>query len=323
MMFNTPTILAFGLTFVLAIVAYYFYSLKQELLARLLHGGQEFDKLQKQMQNLSNDHEKVLNRQNEKNLGKNKTHKTSVSDSDKYKLLVEQNLKTVEQLNKDIERFKNTEEHLRLQVQSLTEQLKGSEQERIELQKQSRNVQAQAQAQDRQAARIDRQAARIDRQVARSKPEDSDKITSKLESQLKILDKEKQDLADSLSEKRRELKKYQHLFEKFNPKEFSKYKRQHQNYAHLYNSMKGLKEMAEERSANFELASRALSTWILAEKEIKPSSEQLGALVTQALESIGVAMVQDAFTAMHLQNAASPSLSPSPVAIEQGAGQAN
>lgn len=303
MMFNTPTILAFGLTFVLAIVAYYFYSLKQELLARLLHGGQEFDKLQKQMQKLSNDHEKVLSRQSEKNLSKNKTHKAGVAEGDKYKQLIEQNQKTLEQHNKDMERFKNTEEHLRLQVQSLTEQLKSSEQERVELQKQSRSAQVQAQ----------------DRHATRSKVEDSDKLTSKLESQLKILDKEKQDLADSLSEKRRELKKYQHLFEKFNPKEFSKYKRQHQNYAHLYNSMKGLKEMAEERSANFELASRALSTWILAEKEIKPSSEQLGALVTQALESIGVAMVQDAFTAMHLQNAPSPS----PVSIEQGAGQAN
>lgn len=124
MMFNTPTILAFGLTFVLAIVAYYFYSLKQELLARLLHGGQEFDKLQKQMQKLSNDHEKVLSRQSEKNLSKNKTHKAGVADGDKYKLLMEQNQKTVEQHNKDMERFKNTEEHLRLQVQSLTEQLK-------------------------------------------------------------------------------------------------------------------------------------------------------------------------------------------------------
>jgi chromosome segregation ATPase len=64
----------------------------------------------------------------------------------------------------------------------------------------------------------------------------------------------------------------------------------------LFAQMRGLKEMVEERSHNWEIALRKLSTWILAERrapEAAKPPEAIGPLVGQALAAIGAQLIDD------------------------------
>jgi chromosome segregation ATPase len=78
-----------------------------------------------------------------------------------------------------------------------------------------------------------------------------------------------------------------------------KVKRRNAHLERLYQSMRGLKLMAEERSANFEHALKDLSSWTLSQKSNLPAGKikelPMGELVGGALESIGKAMVEAEF----------------------------
>lgn len=76
-------------------------------------------------------------------------------------------------------------------------------------------------------------------------------------------------------------------------------KARHAKLETLYKSMKGLKELTEERNQNWEKALRLLAQATLSSSTNPANSEQtesLGTLVTSALERIGVQLIIDEHT---------------------------
>ena len=75
------------------------------------------------------------------------------------------------------------------------------------------------------------------------------------------------------------------------------------NSSFLYKGMRGLKEMAEERNRNLEVAVRTLSGWVLKQKNIEfdeDSTSPIGPILGEALESIGSSLIEEE-TAVDLQ----------------------
>lgn len=77
------------------------------------------------------------------------------------------------------------------------------------------------------------------------------------------------------------------------PLELKRFKRKVAQYERLYASMKGLRELSEERNRNWEVALTKLSAWILEEKGIVPVPTAIGPLVGTALQSIGAQLITD------------------------------
>lgn len=77
--------------------------------------------------------------------------------------------------------------------------------------------------------------------------------------------------------------------------QIKKWRRRLAQYDRFYNTMKGLKEIAEERSQNWETALEKMSHWILDKEGIKnnrrPST--IGPLVSTTLKTIGTQIIED------------------------------
>jgi chromosome segregation ATPase len=87
-----------------------------------------------------------------------------------------------------------------------------------------------------------------------------------------------------------------------NPEDIKRYRRKIANLEHLLMSMRGLKEMAEERNQNWELALRVLSRSVLTEKSSpRANEEKLGLLVAAAMDAAGHQLVQDEWSQSQLQ----------------------
>jgi chromosome segregation ATPase len=76
------------------------------------------------------------------------------------------------------------------------------------------------------------------------------------------------------------------------PVEIKKVRRKIAQYDRLYNSMKGLREMTEERNRNYEVALKKLASYIVAGHQTK-LPDQIGPLVGRALEIIGAQLIDD------------------------------
>lgn len=80
------------------------------------------------------------------------------------------------------------------------------------------------------------------------------------------------------------------------PVEMKRLKRKIAQYDRLYASMKGLREMTEERNRNWEVALRKLSGWIIKENGVPTTdveTRDIGPLVGQALSAIGAQLIDD------------------------------
>jgi len=84
------------------------------------------------------------------------------------------------------------------------------------------------------------------------------------------------------------------------PVEMRKLKRKLAQYDRLYASMKGLREMSEERNRNWEVALRKLSAFILVDggrvQTETALPQAIGPLVGQALQAIGAQLIDDEST---------------------------
>jgi len=88
------------------------------------------------------------------------------------------------------------------------------------------------------------------------------------------------------------------------PDEIRQLRRRLMQYDRLYTSMRGLREMADERSRNWEVALRKFSEWILTQGRDRRRGasagpraslpQSIGPLVGQALEAIGARLVDEA-----------------------------
>lgn len=77
--------------------------------------------------------------------------------------------------------------------------------------------------------------------------------------------------------------------------ELKRLKRKLAQYDRLYSSMKGLREMSEERNRNWEVALRKLATWIIetaGQGQVTPP-DAIGPLVGQALQTVGAQLIDD------------------------------
>ncbi len=80
------------------------------------------------------------------------------------------------------------------------------------------------------------------------------------------------------------------------PKDFETIKRKATHSDQLYRSMKGLRDLTDERNRNWEQALTHLSTWILTQSPLARAHEPaltqpVGALVGEALERIGASLI--------------------------------
>ena len=81
------------------------------------------------------------------------------------------------------------------------------------------------------------------------------------------------------------------LLKKVDLKEHEKNKRKVKHLEQLLASMKGLKELSDERNKNWQVALERLSCHVLGRKQV--SKEGIGSLVGEALEKIGTCLVED------------------------------
>lgn len=88
-----------------------------------------------------------------------------------------------------------------------------------------------------------------------------------------------------------ENRKMKVIFTKVDPAESNRNRVKAKEMERLFQSMKGLRELAEERNQNLEVAVRKMAAYITH----KPENTSLGPMVGEALESIGARLVEDEF----------------------------
>jgi chromosome segregation ATPase len=163
--------------------------------------------------------------------------------------------------------------HLDEQTKSLTDQLRASENERIKL----RDT--------------------LNREF-QQKNEPILKESAVLRSDLKTAQDQNTNLQKENARLRKMLEKQETALQEVNIDMVKKIRKRAQNLEQLYMSMKGLRELAEERNQNWEVALRALSAYVLSENNDKVGNySSLGEAVAMSLEKIGVTMIVDEFAA--------------------------
>lgn len=90
---------------------------------------------------------------------------------------------------------------------------------------------------------------------------------------------------------KREVEKAREILSKLKPGEIKRYKTKAARMEQLYTSMKGLREMAEERNDNWDKALRILASHQLGNTET--NTRALPILVAEALENIGANLIID------------------------------
>ncbi|MFK7827639.1 MAG: hypothetical protein AB8G05_26070 [Oligoflexales bacterium] len=108
--------------------------------------------------------------------------------------------------------------------------------------------------------------------------------TTPLHEQIKNAGGKVRNLENKLKTKENKLKKAIDELRKVDPHALKKAKSKINQYNHLYNIIKGQKDLIADRNSNWELALKMLSTWVCKEKGQTELPENLGALVSQALE---------------------------------------
>lgn len=107
------------------------------------------------------------------------------------------------------------------------------------------------------------------------------------------------------------------------PAEMRKLKRKIGQYERLYSSMKGLREMTEERNRNWEVALRKLSQWVITEgpgRRGGAAPQEIGPLVGQALTAIGAQLIDERETFSRPEGAMSASTMDDEAADDLAAG---
>jgi chromosome segregation ATPase len=127
---------------------------------------------------------------------------------------------------------------------------------------------------------------------------DTAKITqsklSDLKTEITELQTANRKLSSELKSKLAEVKKIRTILHKVKPADLKKYKQKATSLDQLYHSMKGLRDMADARSKNWQTALSALSAHITGKKA--DTYESFGELVGEALEKVGAVLVKDEHT---------------------------
>jgi chromosome segregation ATPase len=164
-------------------------------------------------------------------------------------------------------RFLLQREHLDEQVQVLTQQLAEAIREKKTVQDENARLQKEGEEKTRQALEILRQQVREANQ------------------QTQQVRREKQQLENQLARLKEEAPRIK-------PEELQRYKQKVIRLEQLYGSMRGLRELAEERNKNWETALRYFAGHILQKPlDAELQTQSIGRLVGEALEKIGASLV--------------------------------
>lgn len=110
-----------------------------------------------------------------------------------------------------------------------------------------------------------------------------------LESKVNSLKETNKSIDFKTTEKEREIEKLRTKLSEntaISPDELLKYKKRAHRANHFFNTMRGQKEMAEERYRNWEVALEILSSWVLVQKGVKNIPAGIGPQVGEALAAI-------------------------------------
>lgn len=164
-------------------------------------------------------------------------------------------------------RFLLQREHLDEQVQVLTQQLAEAIREKKMVQDENARLQKEGDEKSRQAMEILRQQVREAHQ------------------QTQQVRREKQQLEAQVARAKDEAPRVK-------PEELLRYKQKVVRLEQLYGSMRGLRELAEERNKNWETALRYFAGHILEKPlDAELQTQSIGRLVGEALEKIGASLV--------------------------------
>ena len=106
---------------------------------------------------------------------------------------------------------------------------------------------------------------------------------------------------------------------KFKPEEMLEFRRKAVHYLKLYNAMKGLREIAEDRNKNWEVALRKLAAHVVqntskGRKVMNVEGMGIGPLVGEAMERIGAQLIDPALDHEEPDAIATPSVGGGPEA---------
>ncbi len=164
-------------------------------------------------------------------------------------------------------RFLLQREHLDEQVQVLTQQLSEAIREKKIVQDENSRLQKEGDEKSRQAMEILRQQVREAQQ------------------QTQQVRREKQQIESQLARAKEETPRVK-------PEDLQRYKQKVVRLEQLYGSMRGLRELAEERNKNWETALRYFAGHILEKPlDAELQTQSIGRLVGEALEKIGASLV--------------------------------
>jgi chromosome segregation ATPase len=164
-------------------------------------------------------------------------------------------------------RYALQREHLDEQVQVLTQQLADAIREKKLVQDENARLQKEGDEKSRQAMEILRSQVREAQQ------------------QTQQVRREKQQLENQLARAKEEAPRIK-------PEELQRYKQKVMRLEQLYSSMRGLRELAEERNKNWETALRYFAGHILQKPlDAELQAQSIGRLVGEALEKIGASLV--------------------------------
>jgi hypothetical protein len=125
------------------------------------------------------------------------------------------------------------------------------------------------------------------------------KSTKDLQTQTAVLVEEQKlavrNLELQLRDKELALAEIESKMQQSDPEELRKLRRRIAQYERLYGSMRGLKEMTEERNRNWEVALKKLSNWILVQRGLSEHEipKNIGPMVADALQAIGTQLIDD------------------------------
>jgi chromosome segregation ATPase len=273
---GTPilNILSLGATVVASGLAFYHWRRSSGLYSLLLEGANRYEELRQRMGQLEASLQKSDQKAAKDREIQQKIDKDLHEAHQKNAVLMQEVQAKDHELGLVREKFETQRGHLERHLLKVTEQLKTIEEETNHREGTLRS--------EVQALRERLQAER----------REFDHTVTALRVELSHKDK---DLAGKVHELEKERTSLEKRLKQGDPLEIKRLRRKLAGYERLYSSMKGLRDMTDERNRNWEVALRKLSSFIVSSKHgagyVVPDA--IGPLVGEAMELIGAQLVDD------------------------------
>jgi hypothetical protein len=265
-----------ALAVVAASAAFYYWRRSSSLYALLVEGANRFEELRQRNTQLEQAMQKVEDRMRQQREAALRLEKGVDDAREKAAELVKRLEAKDHELRVVTEKLELQKAHLEKQLAKADERMRLAEAHRVTAEETlAEQVHAVQTAAEQRVARA-QEEARLTAEAAR---QDVGLRERELTARLRELEKE-----HAVTQKK---------VKEADPVEMRKLRRRIAQYDRLYNSMKGLREMTDERNRNYEVALTRLSAWVLRSTGHAQLPQQLGPLVGSALQAIGAQLIED------------------------------